>query len=387
MNRWMIVALGCAALALAGCGKNEAKTEAANMTPPAAAPQRPGQVTLPADSPKLQQLKVEPVHTAEVAADEVIAPGKIEINPNRLSHVVLPLAGRVTKVLVKVGDFVRQGQPVLMLESPDAETAMSTYLQAEAGVTTAKSAMLKAKTDVDRLHDLDAHNAVAKKDVLNAEATYQQAQAAVEQAMAASKQAARRLDMLGLKLGEFGQQVAVGAPISGKVMEMNVVQGEFRNDTNANVVTIADLSSVWVTSDVPENLIRFIQRGERIDVELSAYPGRVFHARVTRIADAVDPTTRTLKVSAELPNPNELLRPEMFGRIRHVDSTRVSPVVPTAAIIQGDGQNVVFRETSQGTFQQTPVTLGNKNGELIAVLSGLKEGDRVVTDGAMLLKQ
>jgi cobalt-zinc-cadmium efflux system membrane fusion protein len=375
-------------LAIAGLpGCNREKAAEANNTPPPIAPAtKNGQVSLPPDSPKLKQIKVEPVRTQEVPVDEVIAPGKIEVNPNRVSHVVLPLGGKVTNVLVHVGDFVKQGQALLMVESPDADAALSTYLQAEAAVTTAKSSLLKAKADVDRLHDLDEHQAVAKKDVLNAEAVYAQSQAALEQALATSKQAARRLELLGLKPGVFGQSVAVRAPISGKVLEMSVVPGEFRNDTNANLITIADLSSVWVTSDVAENMIRFIQKGERLEVELSAYPGQVFHARVTRIADTVDPTTRTLKVSAELANPGERLRPEMFGRIRHVDSTRIAPVIPAAAVIQGDNQNVVYREVSRGVFEPTPVKLGNRVGDLIAVLDGLRPGDRVVTDGAMLLK-
>lgn len=385
MKSPMTASLLLASLLLAGCGKEE-KTSAHEAPDPVAPPARTGQVTVPADSPKLQQIKVEPVREMEVATDEVVAPGKIEVNPNRVTHIVLPLGGRVTNVMVHLGDFVKQGQPVLLVESPDVDQAMSTYLQTEAAISTAKSVMLKAKADVDRLHDLDAHNAVAKKDVLNADAVYQQSQAAVEQANVTQKQALRRLDMLGLKPGEFGQKVAVRAPISGKVLEMNIVPGEYRNDTNANLITIADLSSVWVSSDVPETKMRLIQRGERIDIELAAYPGQTFHGRVTRIADTLDPTSRTIKVSAEVPNPGEKLRPEMYGSIRHVDATRRSPVVPSGAIIQGDGQNVVYREITRGQFQQTPVTLGNRSGDMVAVLSGLEPGQRVVTDGVMLLK-
>ncbi len=123
--------------------------------------------------------------------------------------------------------------------------------------------------------------------------------------------------MLGLKPGVFGQKVTVSAPISGKVLEMSVTAGEYRNDTTAPVMTIADLSTVWGRSDVPESAIRFIQPGEPIDVQLTAYPGETFHGRVTRIADTVDPQTRTIKVRAEMSNAHERLRPEMFGTIRH----------------------------------------------------------------------
>jgi len=84
---------------------------------------------------------------------------------------------------------------------------------------------------------------------------------------------------------------------------VSVVPGEFRNDLNANVITIADLSTVWVASDVAESDIRFIRLGERVDIELTAYPGETFHGQVTRLADSVDPQTRTIKVRAEMANP------------------------------------------------------------------------------------
>ncbi len=213
-----------------------------------------------------------------------------------------------------------------------------------------------------------------------------QAATALDQAQANLQQALRKLQILGLKPGEFGQKVAVKAPISGKVLELAVVPGEYRNDTNAPLMTIADLSTVWASSDVPESAIRFIRTGERLDIELAAYPGQIFRGRVTRIADTVDPQTRTIKVRAEMDNSAGRLRPEMFCRIRHVEATRLAPVVPVGTVLQGDGQNIVFLEVSNGVFQQTQVTVGNRIGDKLPILSGLKAGDRVVVDGAMLLK-
>src|SRR5207237_720833 len=172
--------LAASLLIATGCSKEEKTSAHEAPAPTPAADAKQGVVNLPADSPKLQQITVKTVQEREVPTDEVIAPGKIEVNPNRVSHVVLPLGGRVTSVMVHLGDFVKQGEPLLLVESPDADQAMSTYLQAQASVSNAKSIMLKTKADADRLHDLDAQNAVAKKDVLNADASLQQSQAAVE---------------------------------------------------------------------------------------------------------------------------------------------------------------------------------------------------------------
>jgi cobalt-zinc-cadmium efflux system membrane fusion protein len=383
------IAIGTAAVAaailLSACQQQQQADAAANPKP-AAAPARSGEVKLPPGSPQLKQIQVGVVETADVPSEVVTAPGHIELNPNRLSHVVPPLAGRITSVLVRLGDAVTRGQPVVIVESPDADVAMSAFLTAKAGVNTAKSVTLKAQADYDRAKDLYEHKAVAQKEVLNAEAALAQAKAGVEQADAAREQAQRRLDILGLKNDQFGQKITVAAPISGKVLEINVAPGEYRNDTNAPLMTIADLSTVWVASDVPETQIRFINPGEHLDIELAAYPGQVFHGRVTRIADTVDPTTRTVKVRAEMDNSRGLLRPEMFGSIRHVESMERLPVVPAAAVVQSDGRNLVYRETAPGIFEQVDVQLGNRTDDHVAVVKGLRAGERIVVDGVMLLK-
>lgn len=377
-----------ALIALAGCeSQKEAKAPAKAPDPTTvAASSRPGEVHLPADSPKLNQIKVQAVVEQDVPVDVVEAPGQLEVNPNRISRVVTPLAGRVINVFVRLGDSVKEGQPVVTIESPDADAAISSYLQADSALGQMKANQIKAQADFDRTRDLLEHQAVAKKELLNADNALTQAKAQVDQAAAAREQSLRRLEILGLKPGEFGQKVTLRAPVSGKVLELNTVPGEFRNDTNAPLLTIADLSTVWVASDVPETSIRFIRQGEPLELELAAYPGELFHARVTRIADTVDPATRTIKVRAELQNRDGRLRPDMFGRIRHVESNRRLPVVPTAAVLQTAGSSAVYVAKDAGTFLLTPVQLGNRTDSMVGVLSGLSPGDRVVTDGVMLLQ-
>jgi membrane fusion protein, heavy metal efflux system len=368
---------------LAGCGEKKGDPVSASDKP---APVKTNQIVIAPDSPKLKQVHVEKVVAGDVPANEVVAPGKIEVNPNRVSHVVLPLAGRVVNVMVKTGDAVTQGEPLLKLESPDADAGVSAYLQAQAQVAQARTALIKANMDLERVRDLYEHKAIANKEVLSAESAVAQGQATLDQAQAAVQQTQRKMELLGLKPGIFGQQISVSAPISGKILELNVVPGEFRNDLSASLITIADLSSVWVSSDVPESDIRFIDPGERLDIELTAYPGETFHGRVTRIADTVDPQTRTVKVRGELDNSHGRLRPEMFGKMRHVEGTTRMPLVPAAAILESEGANVVYREVSTGTFEPVTVTLASRVGDKIAVKSGLSVGDRVVTDGVMLLR-
>ena len=143
------LALLCSGLlALAGCGEKGDGGATVAAAPADAASRKPsGLVTIPPNSPKLQQLRVEGVRTAEVAIDEVISPGKIEVNPSGVSRIVLPAAGRIASVLVKLGDAVEKGQTVLTLESPDVDAVASSYLQAGAALAQANANLAKAQTD------------------------------------------------------------------------------------------------------------------------------------------------------------------------------------------------------------------------------------------------
>jgi cobalt-zinc-cadmium efflux system membrane fusion protein len=169
-------------------------------------------------------------------------------------------------------------------------------------------------------------------------------------------------------------------------MEISVAPGDYRNDTSATLMTVADLNKVWVSAEVPESSIRLIQIGEAVQVTLSAYPSEIFKGQVTRIADIVEPQTRTVKVQTELDNPGGRFRPEMFASIRHTHGSRSLPVVPTTAVVQGDGNTTVYRESAPGNFEQIPVRIGEIQDGRLPILTGLKAGDRVVVDGAVLLK-
>lgn len=374
-----------AAMSLSGCAEHE--KSAADETPPGPVRSLPkGEVSLGADAPELKQMSIEPVKTVNVPADEVVAPAKIEANPNQVGHAVLPVPGRVIRVMTKLGDWVKQGQPLLTVESAVIGEAESGYVQAESSVRQAELAVAKAEADLTRLNDLYEHQAVAQKEALAAKTVEALTRASLDQARTSRDQARRRLELLGLKAGQFQQHVTVTAPISGRVLEISVVGGEFRNEINTPLVTVADLSRVWATSDVPESKIRFCKIGGTADLELIAYPGQTFKGRVTRIADTVNSETRTIKVTAELDNPGGRLRPEMFGRLRYADGLVPAAWIPSGAVVRSSDKDFVFVEQSAGRFLSTPVDLGKPFDGGFSVASGIKPGDRVVTKGAIYLK-
>jgi len=373
------------ASATASCGRNDQNAPAAAAKPePAPAP--PGVISIAPGSPQLAQIRVEAVKTLDVPTDEIVAPGRVGINPSHSSRVLLPVPGRVVNVMARLGDAVEENQPVLTLESPDADGAIASYRQAEAAERQSQATLVKAEADFQRAKDLYELRAVAQKDLLGVQNDLAQARTAVDTARASLAQASRKLELLGLSPTDSKPRVLVRAPISGKVLELSVAPGEYRNDTTAPLMTIADLSTVWMTSDVPETAIRLIHPGERVTITLLAYPGETFSGKVARMADALDPQTRTLKVYVEMANPQGRFRPEMFGSIRHTTALRSLPVVPRSAVVQEYGRTVVFVERAPGQFERREVSLGAAAGNAVAVVVGVRSGDRVVVDGAVLLK-
>jgi cobalt-zinc-cadmium efflux system membrane fusion protein len=197
---------------------------------------------------------------------------------------------------------------------------------------------------------------VAEKDLLQAQNDLATAKSGYEIAQAVREQTWRKLQLLELKPTEFRRAVLVRAPLTGQVLEVNVAPGEYRaaisfhTDTTAPLMTIADLSTVWVSSDVPEPFIPLIHIGEPVAITLVAFPDQTLTGRVARIGDVLDAQTRTLKVHVELPNPVGRFRPEMYGTIRHSGPSRPTLVVPAAALIQEYGRSVVFVERGPGRF-------------------------------------
>ncbi|MCU1326683.1 MAG: efflux transporter, family, subunit [Bryobacterales bacterium] len=376
----------CLALLLTACGKEAAKPEApvSSATPANAPP--PGFVVLGPDAPELKQITIEAVKMIPVPGDEVSAPARVGVNPNRVGHAMLQVPGRIVKVLVKLGDSVTEGQPVMTVESPALAEAESAFLTSESGVKQAEIGVAKAEADLSRLNDLLAHEAVARKDALAAETNLKMSESLLEQSKSTREQARRRLQLLGLKPGALSQTATVFAPLSGKVLEINAVDGEVHNEVNQSLLTIADLSRVWVSSEVPESMIRNCRVGGTASLELIAYPGETFRGHVTRIADTVDKETRTIEVTSELDNSKGRLRPEMFGRMNYANASVAALWVPESAVVRISGKESVFVEVEKGRFQAVAVETGPRHNNGFPIRGGVTEGQRVVTMGAIYLK-
>ncbi|MBY0502656.1 MAG: efflux RND transporter periplasmic adaptor subunit [Bryobacteraceae bacterium] len=360
--------------------KQEALTEAVG---PGAWPSK---IQLAPDSPQLKRIHVDVVREQRIASEETHAPAAVEVDPGRSSPVMLLHTGRIVDIPVRFGGPVARGQPVLYVESSEAEGALAAEVEARAALAQARAANFEAEAAYERYNDLFRRGAAAKKDLLVAEAKLGQADAALAQAEIVALKAKSRLDILGLDPKESHRRIAVRSPIAGNVTEVNAVAGEFRNDLSSPAMTIADLTSVWIAFAVPENELRLINRGDLFQVDLDAFPNHPLQATVTRISDVVDLAARTIKVYAEMENPKRDFRPQMLGRVRHLGRANLMPTVPAAALVEAGGHSYVYRQTGPGRFEQTPIEVVGRAGRYVGISKGVRSADRVVADGAMLLR-
>lgn len=374
---------GAAAVLLAvaaGCTQRESQTSAP------ARPARSGNIVrFDSASPQLERIRVAPVTEGVLPVDEFEIPGMVEVIPARQARLALPVPGRVRTVAVSLGDRVQRNQIVLTIETPDVSALQSAWRQAQADVRQREAAAAKAEADVSRVRDLLANRAIAQKEVLAAEMELAISTAGLEQARATRDDVARRLRLFGVDPEQQEAVATVRSPIAGEVVEVSVADGEYRSDTAAPAITVADLDRVWIAAAVPESVLARIQIGQRVSMSLTAYPGQVFEGRITRVAGTLDNDTRTAKVIAELDNTRRLLKPGMFARVRYAGPARPVVAVPAGAIVQDEGRTTVFVETKRGEFERREVSLGPRRDAAVVVSSGLAAGDRVVVDGTMLL--
>jgi cobalt-zinc-cadmium efflux system membrane fusion protein len=359
--------LGFLILATAACSAHDA-------TPSAEAAEKSHEtIKLTAGSPHLGYLKIEPVAVAGDAPAMVLT-GKVSFDENHTQRVSSPVDGRAIKMLVELGDKVKVGQSLVELSSPNVG-------QLQADMQKAQQDLFLSEKALVRVHKLKEDGAVSEKDVAQVESDNRKAHADV--ASASSK-----LRSLNLAAGDPGASVALRAQVAGTVVDRSVLVGqEVRADGAVPLITISDLGVVWVAGDVYEQDIPLVQQGTTVTVSVTAYPGVEFPGTVTHLSEVVDPTSRTVKLRCVVPNPEGKLKPEMFVKILLNDNGGKKLVIPSRSVLSETQPPRVVVVEEDGTFRLHKVEVGPEVAGRVRVLSGLKAGDKIVTDGAIFLKQ
>jgi len=171
----------------------------------------------------------------------------------------------------------------------------------------------------------------------------------------------------------------------GAMTALNVGRGAFINDATAPMLFIADLSRVWVTAQVPEHLVGAVARGQAADIALDAYPDQILHGTVRSISPLLEPDTRRVKVRLEFANAEGRLKPNMFATATFAAKEAARVVVPASALLMNNDSVSVFVETAPWTFLRRAVEIGSEEGEQVRIVRGLKDGERVIVRGGILL--
>lgn len=329
-------------------------------------------IIVPERSPLRAKLTVEAVAEREIRRTLVL-PAVVEADPSRLVKILPPLAGRITQLKVQLGERVAADQPLAVLDSPDLGAAYADHERA--------NALLElARKNRDRARDLAKIGGAAAREQLQAETEYMTADIEHQRADA-------RLKQIGVnpEATDPSRTVTITTPIAGSVISLEAATGAFWNDSNAALMTIADLSSIWVTANVPEKDTALIAKGQPVEVVFAAYPGEVFNGEVLFVSDVLDPDTRRSKVRIAFPNPGIRLKPNMFANVSFFAPTQMAAAVPaTALVLKNDGDRV-FVEVAPWTFLPRSVEIGFHQGGLAIVKSGLAAGERAVMKGGVLL--
>jgi cobalt-zinc-cadmium efflux system membrane fusion protein len=303
---------------------------------------------------------------------EVHAVGTVNPDIENSIPVTSLAAGRVVGVYAKLGDDVQKGQLLLKVLSNDITNAFQTYRQAVADEALAKKQLERSKL-------LYEHGAASLNDLQVAEDTEEKARVAE----AAAEQAIRTL---GGDPSHEDPVISISAPVSGTIVEQNVVQSASVHtpDNQPNLFTIANLSNVWVICDVYENDLPAVRLGDTADVELNAYPGKKFKGRISNIGKILDPATRAAKVRIQLANPG-IMRAGMFVTATFYGlHGKAYAIVPSDAILHLHDRDWVFVPSGNGQFRRTEVQGGKISGGQQLILSGILPGRQVVSNALAL---
>jgi len=380
--------MGCLALLmLAGC--NSAAEESAAQKA-SKKPHETGLVTLTQDEIRSSAIVIEPVVRGEFKVHRDF-PATVVPDHRTTAEITALVRGRVVDVYADLGQQVKADDLLAILYSSDLGMAQSTYLKAGAKLFVAERAFERAKM------------LLQEKVIGLAEA--QRRQGEMLSLRAEKREAEDRLRLLGMSEDQITKlnkdqkivsYVPITAPFDGRVIARNLTKGEVVEVTE-KLFTIADLSEVWVMANIPEKDIPFIRADagtsdkssveQIVDVLLTAYPGEVFHGKVTYVGDVLEVATRTMNLRLEVPNPHRKLKPQMYATIRvHSLPEQNVLMVPEVAVQRERDRRFVFVQRDAHTFEARDVQLGESNGEVFKVLDGLREGEPVVVKGAYVLK-
>ena len=332
---------------------------------------------------RIEPAMAERFQVAEARQADIVAlqevPGRIEANERQVTRIGASVTGRVTEVLVEVGDRVSAGQTLARVASPELTQAQIAYLRAHSNAALAERAVERARQ-------------LFQADVIGS-AELQRRESELAMARAEQRASGDQLSLLGIgqaaldllrEKGTLQPHAAVVSTQAGVVIERKVSNGQVAQPGDP-LFTVADLGNVWVVGALPEQTARTVQVGQRVDIEVPALAGRQLSGKIVYVGDTVSPETRTVPIRTQVDNPQRDLKPQMLATMRIRGEAVRQLVVPQEAVVRENERDHVYVRLADGSYRYTEVELAAAQNEQRPVLKGLSEGTPVVVQGAFHL--
>lgn len=343
-------------------------------------------------------LKFETVRAAPFPG-LVVTEGSVATNDDTTTPVFSPYSGRVSRIIAKLGDRVRKGDPLMTITATEAAQSQNDLIAAVDALGAAKVQETVASAAEQRQRKLYVGGSAAMKDWQQSQSDLAAARAALRSAEGALTAERNKLRILGMterdiatyerahRVEDLSADVTVFAPIEGTVIQRQVGLGQYvQAGASTPVFSIGDLSTLWLIGNVREADATSMVLGAPIEVRLMAVPDHIFQGKLAWIAPSIDPATHRLAVRADVLNPNGILKPTMFATVFiHTGNDRSSPAVPENAVIYEGEQARVWVARNDKSLGLRQIRIGrNENGD-VEVLAGIKPGEKVVTSGAVFI--
>jgi cobalt-zinc-cadmium efflux system membrane fusion protein len=340
----------------------------------------PGLFTVPAD--QLARLKTVPVRAANWPV-AIHTTGTVDWDADHTTQAITQANGPISRILVDLGTPVQKDQPLLYVSSPDVANAISVYRKARNRET-------YNKRIVDRMKELLDRGAIPSKDLQSSEADYNDATTDVQNSLQALRIfgiTSQDIDAAEKQGSPVNTELAVRSPIAGVIVQKLVSPGMVIQAGQTACFAISDVSTVWVQGHIFDRDLPSVKSGDLVD-ETNPSFHRNFRGSVSYIGSSVDPNTRTTPVRIVTQNPGGLLKKDMFvDAVVHTAMRSHILVVPVAAVLRDDkNEPIVYVQSEPGKFAQRSVTTEGQQDGLVAISSGLQEGETVVSDGSLFLQ-
>ncbi len=296
------------------------------------------------------------------------AEGVVTYDETRLATINTKFEGWIEKLYVDyTGEYVRKGQPLATLYSPELYATELEYLNVLKWARQEKTASVSGADPINSMLAGDAQSM--------------------------TEAARQRLKLYDIpdseikkieKTGKPVRTLTIFSPVSGYVVEKYAVSG-MKAAPGAPLFNVADLSRVWILADIFEDDLPYVRQGQEASISLTAFPGKVYHSRIDFVYPALSNQTRTMKVRFSIPNPGGKLKPEMYSDVLIKESLGRRLVIPQSAVIDTGTRQVVYVDKGNGDFEPREITTGASTDTEVEVLTGLKPGERVASAATFLI--